>query len=105
MRTRFPYALWALALLAVVGCGEGWPAETVVALNSFNIQQGSLVVGDAVTILSSPGPWLANDSEGVLGPGAELRGNLKADSVFIREGGRVLGTAAYNQITNRGVID
>lgn len=85
--------------------GSGWPAPTVVALSSFLFETNSQVKGDAVTITASAGPWLGDNSEAVIGAGAELRGNLKADTLSIRDAGHVFGTAAYNGVTSTGAID
>ena len=86
--------------------GTEWPAETIVALKSFQAKSRGLIRGDVAVITENQsGGGLLNGAQADLGITAELEGNLSAHSIFIDSGGHIFGQAAYNTLTNNGLID
>ncbi|MBK7582925.1 MAG: hypothetical protein IPI67_22355, partial [Myxococcales bacterium] len=88
--------------------GTGWPAETVVALNSVWMKEHSTItstVNGAVAVIDvSPGPVLADDAEAVVGQNVTVNGTVSANRVRIKQGGLVNGDVRTNTLVNNGSI-
>src|SRR5262245_61353651 len=85
--------------------GSGWPAETMVALNSVHLRQDSQVVGNVAVIRAGSGPFLSGSYEAVVGKSVELRGDVRADSVSVQDGAHVFGSVTSNSLVNQGTVD
>src|SRR5689334_21893401 len=72
--------------------GSSWPAETMLALNSVHLRKNSQVVGNVAVIRAGSGPFLSGSYEAVIADNVELRGDLRADSVSVQDGGHVFGS-------------
>jgi alpha-tubulin suppressor-like RCC1 family protein/cytoskeletal protein CcmA (bactofilin family) len=85
--------------------GTAWPAETVVALNSVYARSSSLVSGDVGVVTSSGGAVLGGTAELYVAANAELKGNVRADSLQMETAGHVFGNATYNELLGNGTVD
>ncbi len=84
--------------------GPSWPAQAVVAQNSFELQSGGGIVGDAVVIQRSTASFLGSQAPGQVDSGAQLTGSLSADKIELQSGGVVTGDVHFNTLLGTGVV-
>lgn len=83
---------------------QEWPEDSLVVTNSVHIDQRGEFDGN-VAVTKAAGSVLAHGAELALEHDSHITGTVRADTLFLAHGSKIVGNATYNSQSGAGTID